>query len=217
MDKEFVSYEIAETMKSLGYDEPCLAMYSDEVLEMWLQDQYDFRSIGEESGFQFKNSMWDDSRFVAAPLLQQAFNWFLDNYGLFAETTLWGDGIGYMSSIKEIKQEEFKVVYDIGLATPNRGIPNWDKGLEDLACLKKIIQIVEEKKDLDTESWRVVVNPIERDDFLLLVRSTLPDQNGDMEDGRYHETYNTKSGTYQVVWEKRETDNEQPIVRKLIV
>jgi hypothetical protein len=212
MDKEFVSYEIAETMKSLGYDEPCLAMYSDEVLEMWLQDQYDFRSIGEESGFQFKNSMWDDSRFVAAPLLQQAFNWFLDNYGIFAETTLWGDGIGYMSTIKEIRQENFKEVYNLGSATPNRGLPNWDRNLESLACLKKIVEIVGAKGDLDKGNWRVLINPMEREDFLLSVSSRLPDDN-ETTDERYKETYNTEYGTYEVIWE---TDNDKPIVRKFI-
>jgi len=212
MDKEFVSYEIAETMKSLGYDEPCLAMYSDEDLEMWLQDQYDFRSIGEESGFQFKNSMWDDSRFVAAPLLQQAFNWFLDNYGIFAETTLWGDGIGYMSTIKEIRQENFKEVYNLGSATPNRGLPNWDRNLESLACLKKIVEIVGAKGDLDKGNWRVLINPMEREDFLLSVSSRLPDNN-ETTDERYKETYNTEYGTYEVIWE---TDNDKPIVRKFI-
>jgi hypothetical protein len=212
MDKEFVSYEIAETMKSLGYDEPCLAMYSDEDLEMWLQDQYDFRSIGEESGFQFKNSMWDDSRFVAAPLLQQAFNWFLDNYGIFAETTLWGDGIGYMSTIKEIRQENFKEVYNLGSATPNRGLPNWDRNLESLACLKKIVEIVGAKGDLDKGNWRVLINPMEREDFLLSVSSRLPDDNETTEE-RYKETYNTEYGTYEVIWE---TDNDKPIVRKFI-
>jgi len=212
MDKEFVSYEIAETMKSLGYDEPCLAMYSDEDLEMWLQDQYDFRSIGEESGFQFKNSMWDDSRFVAAPLLQQAFNWFLDNYGIFAETTLWGDGIGYMSTIKEIRQENFKEVYNLGSATPNRGLPNWDRNLESLACLKKIVEIVGAKGDLDKGNWRVLINPMEREDFLLSVSSRLPDDNETTEE-RHKETYNTEYGTYEVIWE---TDNDKPIVRKFI-
>jgi hypothetical protein len=212
MDKEFVSYEIAETMKSLGYDEPCLAMYSDEVLEMWLQDQYDFRSIGEESGFQFKNSMWNDSRFVAAPLLQQAFNWFLDNYGIFAETTLWGDGIGYMSTIKEIRQENFKEVYNLGSATPNRGLPNWDRSIESLACLKKIVEIVGAKCDLDKGNWRVLINPMEREDFLLSVSSRLPDDNETTE-GRYKETYNAEYGTYEVIWE---TDNDKPIVRKFI-
>jgi hypothetical protein len=118
-----------------------------------------------------------------------------------------------MSSVKEIRQEEFKVVYDLGLATPNRGLPNWDKRLEDLVCLKRIIQIFNEKKDLDTSSWRVLVNPMEREDFLLSMRSILPDQNGDTADGKYQETYHTDHGTYEVIWE---TDRDKPIVRKFI-
>ncbi len=212
MKNNFIPYELAEKMKSLGYDEPCLAMYSDEVLEMWLQDQYDFRDIGQNDGFQFKNSMWDDSRFVAAPLFQQAFDWFLDNYGLFAETTLWGDGIGYMSKIKEIRHEEFKEVYDLGFATPNRGMPNWNRSIESLACLNKIIEIAESKSDLDEKSWRVLINPIEREDLLLSISSTLPDDNETTEE-RYKETYNTEHGTYEVIWEK---NDDEPIVRKFI-
>lgn len=82
MEEYFVSYKLALGLKELNFDEPCLAMYSDQQLDMWLQDQYDFRSIDEESGFQFKNSMWNDTRFVAAPLYQQAFDWMEDQYNI---------------------------------------------------------------------------------------------------------------------------------------
>jgi hypothetical protein len=198
MNKEFLPYEQALALKELGFDEPCIGWYVSE-------------EYGLEIGAVIKSDLLRDA--ILAPLYQQAFRWFLEKYSMFAETTLWGDGIGYASSIKEIRQENFKEVYNLGSATPNRGLPNWDKNLEDLACLKRIIQMVEEKKDLDTTSWKVLVNPIEMDDLLLLVRSTLPDQNVDLPDGRYQETYNTKNGTYQIIWE---TDKERPIVRKFI-
>ena len=80
MNNQFVPYEIALKVKEKGFDEPCLAMYHDGKLNMWLQDQYDIRSEDEEDGFQFKNSMWDDSRFVAAPLWQQVIDWMFFEY-----------------------------------------------------------------------------------------------------------------------------------------
>jgi hypothetical protein len=117
-----------------------------------------------------------------------------------------------MSTIKEIRQENFKEVYNLGSATPNRGLPNWDRNLESLACLKKIVEIVGAKGDLDKGNWRVLINPMEREDFLLSVSSRLPDDN-ETTDERYKETYNTEYGTYEVIWE---TDNDKPIVRKFI-
>jgi hypothetical protein len=131
---------------------------------------------------------------------------------MFAETTLWGDGIGYMSSIKEIRQEEFKVVYDLGLATPNRGLPNWDKNTENLACLNKMLEIVRSKGSLDTDKWRVLVNPLEREDLLLSISSSSPDFT-EFNEKSQRESYNTEYGTYEVIWE---TDNDKPIVRKFI-
>ena len=193
MHKEFIPYEQALSLKELGFEKDCLGWYSKD-------------------GSFYEGKMTVHQGLLLAPLYQQAFNWFLDNYGLFAETTLWGDGIGYMSSVKEIRQEEFKVVYDLGLATPNRGLPNWDRNLESLACLKKIIEIVKSRGSLDTDKWRVLVNPIEREDFLLSISSRFPEDIETTEE-RYRETYSTEYGTYEVIWE---ADNKQPTVRKLI-
>src|ERR1039457_228403 len=90
MTKLFVPYKLAEDLKKIGFDEPCLAMYSDENLDMWLQDQYDLRSEGEEDGFQFKNSDYDDSRYVAAPLYQQVIDWFYEKHNIYIETKYFG-------------------------------------------------------------------------------------------------------------------------------
>lgn len=126
MDKEFVLCEQALILRELGFDEYCLGWYSKD-------------------GSFYEGKMTVHQGLLLAPLWQQAFNWFLNNHGLFAETTLWGDGIGYMSLIKEIRQEEFKEVYNLGLVAPNRGLPNWDKNLENLDCIKKLIEIVKTK------------------------------------------------------------------------
>jgi hypothetical protein len=210
MNKQFIPYEQALKLKELGFDEKCYAYYTKDQ-EFFYFDVDDFSSAYTKNLDNLKvNSI--SELVCTAPLWQQAFDWFLDNYGIFAETTLWGDGIGYMSLIKEIRQEEFRVVYDLGFATPNRGLPNWDRSIESLSCLNKIIEIVGIKSDLDKGSWRVLINPIEKEDFLLSIGSTLPDDNETTEEG-YKETYNTKYGTYEVIWKD---DKDKPIVRKFI-
>jgi len=198
MNKEFLPYEQALALKELGFDESCIGWYVSE-------------EYGLEIGAVIKSDLLRDA--ILAPLYQQAFRWFLDNYGLFAETTLWGDGIGYVSSIKEIRQENFREVYNLGLATPNRGLPNWDKNLEDLSCLNKMLEIVKSRGSLDTEKWRVLaLYPLEREDFLLSISSRAPDFT-EFDEKSQRETYNTDHGTYEVIWE---ADKEQPIVRKFI-
>jgi hypothetical protein len=210
MEKEFVPYELALALKELGFDEPCFGryIYDGRGKEWFLVQTQQTKS----ASVIFEGARSVDGISVAAPLYQQAFRWFLEKYNMFAETTLWGDGIGYMSSIKEIRQEEFKVVYDLGLATPNRGLPNWDKNTENLACLNKMLEIVRSKGSLDTDKWRVLVNPLEREDLLLSISSSSPDFT-EFNEKSQRESYNTEYGTYEVIWE---TDNDKPIVRKFI-
>ena len=131
MEREFIPYEIALTLKELGFDEPCLGNYQKTGGLHILH----YGTCGSTKSDNFN---------ILAPLYQQAFRWFLDNYGLFVETTLWGDGIGYMSQIKQIKKEEFLEVYNLGYVSPNRGLPNWDREKEELDCLKKLIEIVKQ-------------------------------------------------------------------------
>lgn len=197
MNKEFLTYGQALALKELGFDEPCIGWYVSE-------------EYGLEIGAVIKSDLLRDA--ILAPLYQQAFRWFLEKYSMFAETTLWGDGIGYTSSIKEIRQENFKEVYNLGSATPNRGLPNWNKNLEDLACFNKMLKIVKSKGPLETEKWRVLVNPIEKEDFLLSISSREPDFT-EFEGKSQRETYNTDQGAYEVIWE---ADKERPIVRKFI-
>jgi hypothetical protein len=75
MKKEFVTYEIAVAFKELGFDESCLGLYSDEELDY----EIPHKEIGEA-----RNSSWDDSRFVTAPLWQQVIDWMLNEYRLYA-------------------------------------------------------------------------------------------------------------------------------------
>tara|TARA_R110000868_G_scaffold77523_5_gene221859 strand:- start:3417 stop:3854 length:438 start_codon:yes stop_codon:yes gene_type:complete len=145
MEKEFVPYEQSLALKELGFNDPCFGWFRSTLIPSNFTDFF----LETEFGMNESPSDWVNSNFLnkacSAPLYQQSFRWFLKEYKLFKETTLWGDGIGYMSQIKEIKQEEFLEVYNLGLVAPNRGLPNWDEDKEDLECLKKLIEIVKNK------------------------------------------------------------------------
>jgi hypothetical protein len=64
MNKEFVPYELALELKQLGFDEPCFGVYATK-------DGYVRKSAYDENG--------------DAPLYQQAFRWFEDNYSYFVD------------------------------------------------------------------------------------------------------------------------------------
>jgi hypothetical protein len=128
MNKEFILYEQAFELKELGFDEPCIAIYNtvDKLLTKY--------SIPEESNdetdFVITANDFNDSTWVTAPLYQQAFRWFREKYNI---THL----------IK--KERGLNYEYDF-----NDGANNY-YGVRDtyeeaeLACLKKLIEIVKNK------------------------------------------------------------------------
>jgi hypothetical protein len=76
MEKEFVTYEIASELKELGFDEPCLEAYDKNGML--------YHSHKTDKLFTTLNS--NLSTQCSAPLYQQVFGWFEDNYSeLFYE------------------------------------------------------------------------------------------------------------------------------------
>jgi hypothetical protein len=67
MEKEFVPYELALRLGSLGFDEPCIAWYVS-------------KSYGLEYGKVIKPDLIKEA--VLAPLFSQAFRWFREKYGI---------------------------------------------------------------------------------------------------------------------------------------
>jgi len=68
MTKYLVPYQQSLQLKGLGFDEPCLTWYWDD--------------IGMYNGWEFGNHN-QNSNYVSAPLFQQAFRWFREKYDLF--------------------------------------------------------------------------------------------------------------------------------------
>ena len=65
MKEQFVTYEQALALKELGFDEPCLAIYSFKDLRIGI--------------FSNLSSAYNT---ILAPLYQQAFRWFREKYDL---------------------------------------------------------------------------------------------------------------------------------------
>jgi hypothetical protein len=132
IDKDFTLYPEAFELKELGFDEPCLAWYggSEDIFEI--------------SG-NYKNSTHFVDYCVSAPTFSQAFRWFREKYNLR----------GFIGFRPNVKMFDYHI-YDMSLSgleyTKQRTMEEFNKDPKvgtyeeaELACLKKLIEIVKEK------------------------------------------------------------------------
>jgi hypothetical protein len=117
MNKEFIPYEQALELKELGFNELCLFYYGDnEALRIYHQSE-----------------IYDD--LIGAPLYQQAFRWFREKYGI-------------VGIVKFGTQEFTYNIYNndaIGLLTKDSLDFNGTYEEAEIACLKKLIELVKKK------------------------------------------------------------------------
>ena len=131
MEKEFVPYAEALALKKLGFDELCLASFETET--NWHMEHRPWRNS-------------EDPTEIASPLYQQAFRWFRENYNLRGF-------IGFRPNIKQFDCH----VYDMSLSgkeyvkqrtmeafTKDPKVGTYEEA--ELECLKKLIEIIKEKK-----------------------------------------------------------------------
>jgi hypothetical protein len=139
MNKEFVPYEEALALKELGFDEPCLSSFDENknLFKVWENDMVNGRTI------------------CLAPLYQQAFRWFRYKYWYYASISPTID-IGNVDFTVEVSQF-FQEDRYVGEGDDEEYFP---RGLElvhterfdtyeeaELACLKKLIEIVRENEN----------------------------------------------------------------------
>jgi len=128
MNKEFIPYEQALELKELGFNEKCLTSYNPKkelvgVFDTALQND----DVEVEDCFVFNSEI--HTTFVAAPLYQQAFRWFREKYGFDS----------YIHYDKVIKF----YTYFICEEGVEELYPTYEEA--ELACLKKLIEIVKNK------------------------------------------------------------------------
>ena len=122
--KDFIPYEQALALKELGFDEPCFAYYKDkgDGQHVLLRN-----SIGGSQNSKHHN--FD----CTSPLYQQAFRWFRENYNLSHE-------ISYAGNIEEYPAYVKDYIYGNNGISPS--VFTYEEA--ELACLKKLIEIVKQ-------------------------------------------------------------------------
>jgi len=141
MNKEFIPYEQALKLKELGFDEQCSAYY------FVYQDKLRFSFAGIEFDFDSGNDIIDyvtnsDSHkeYATAPTFSQSFRWFRDKHGLFPKVhfnSRYDDLPPYYDyTIGDMNYYVILNVRDDEFATYEEA---------ELACLKKLIEIVKNK------------------------------------------------------------------------
>ena len=123
MEKEFVPYTLALEMKSIGFDEPCLAIHSNANPKtgLYTLKKYRLKLIKQAS---------QKDKGVKAPLYQQAFRFFRENHGLIYS-------IGHIGHTNTWAYE----IINMRIAGPDYGYGETYEEAE-LACLVKLIEIV---------------------------------------------------------------------------
>ena len=128
VDKDFIPYEEALALKELGFDEECL-------------DKYDPRFEKLSSDMQtWTTEHYPETLMIPAPLYQQAFRWFREKYkySQMISKTYGGEYIPYVNGMElnldenSEEVEGFKWIYK-----------TYEEA--ELACLKKLIEIVKNK------------------------------------------------------------------------
>ena len=130
MEKEFVSYELAVSLKTLGFDEPCFGFYQleyGEIRPIMVDDDEQYRL----TGFRTCKNSEIPKHYTSAPTFSQAFRWFREKHGLLSLTD------------HKTSHGWFYRVYF--------GDNEWYGGFvkykeAELACLTKLIEIVEQQK-----------------------------------------------------------------------
>jgi len=122
MEKEFVSYEIALKLKELGFDEPCFTYYYELTSNLRTHLGVDINNAWTYSGNKKLG-------FTLAPLYQQVFRWFRENYDLRYN-------IDYVSAADIFK-------YELWIKGRIYKYNTYEEA--ELACLQKMIEIIENK------------------------------------------------------------------------
>ena len=133
IEEEFVPYDIAMSLKELGFDEPCIGLYR------YQGGEHEFAHVSKSGKMTFlRNS--DESMRIVSPLYQQVFKWFRKNHDLFSSILVTGD-CGYCYYIHTDSMRD-KVATSKGFDPDGINDP-YDKCRD--ACIRELINIVKKK------------------------------------------------------------------------
>jgi hypothetical protein len=157
MEKEFVPYTLALRLKALGFDEPCLAYYSILEIQRIGEHNLHYTQRGKEilrendwswvyrnfpkfrkylkAEHCYKYSTNSSKLIASAPTWQSAFRWFREKYDLHH--------VIHQFTFKKGTDEEY--LAEVGKADDTFSECRTYEDAE-VACLEKLIEIIEEKQ-----------------------------------------------------------------------
>jgi len=131
MENEFIPYAEALDLKELGFDESCFGFY--------------YRTSNKEIKLEL-NIVEKDEYFTLAPLYQQAFRWFRENYNIQCSINFYSESLGtkkipnhYEIQIHYLSNNKWCYFENID----NKIYLTHEEA--ELECLKKLIEIVKQK------------------------------------------------------------------------
>jgi hypothetical protein len=129
MKNEFIPYEQALELKELGFDSNLIGGYKQDAVFYYEKGElyYDYRPMYSSTSHEGQ---------ILAPLYQQAFRWFREKHKSTIHIYQYQDTQRWDFDIYDNVQEE----YDFG--NPSYG--TYEEA--ELACLKKLIEIVKGKE-----------------------------------------------------------------------
>ena len=145
MNKEFVPYQESLALKELGFDEPCLmkiwwlnSVHKDTKIPFEPHVTMNGRDIEFKYSLPEKHPIEGFSTLeLNIPTYSQAFRWFREKYGL--------SGWINEAFIGDSRQGVISIKSEIGLKycpTTTKFFDTYEEA--ELACLKKLIEIVKE-------------------------------------------------------------------------
>jgi hypothetical protein len=131
IQKEFIPYEEALLLKELGFDEPCIKQYLNDGEIIFCVDAWGYPTYKTN----IESNSDSGGTCISALTFSQAFRWFRENYmlsGAVIPTTIY------------FKDSTMEYTYDIrGNYTSSVLIGKYEDA--EIACLRKLIQIVKQK------------------------------------------------------------------------
>jgi hypothetical protein len=137
--KDFTLYPEALALKELGFDEPCIASYTQSIRF----------NIYEQSGLHW-NTITNDGyikeypKACTAPLYQQAFRWFREKFNLEYQIIKSANG-NYSAVIHLNTREYLDKILTLSNACVAEVVDCYSYEEAELACLRKLIEIVKNK------------------------------------------------------------------------
>ena len=135
MENEFLPYELAVEMKSIGFDEPCLGYFASK-------DAKTIRlALWTHIGYVNANRLDDD--LVTAPIYQQVFRWFREKHNLLGN--VYSNASGWLWEIHDNEGGTHRFGSEWSGDCEESGMfTSFEKA--EIECVKRLISIIKEKK-----------------------------------------------------------------------